>query len=120
MVEILDRTTLGAVMAFAKYAATPKLKSLVPNRCAPLRNIKPDIRTSPWPHVRVTGKRVHLRIEPDFSSRAIGVVKKDERFAALDFKKDRRGKQWVKLGLPDGSTGWAAAWLTNAPERGLP
>jgi hypothetical protein len=112
---------VGAVMSFAKYAATPKLETLVPNRCSPLDwdSIKPDIRTSPWPHVRVTGKRVHVRVEPRADSRFTTIVKAGERFAALDFKKDRFGKKWVKLGFPDGSTGWVAAWLTNALERGL-
>jgi len=110
---------VNAVMSFARDAATPQLHTLVPNRCAPLPSINPDIRTTPWPHVRINGKRVYLRSEPSTKALVIGLVKEGERYAALGFKKDERGEQWIQLGLADGSTGWVAAWLTNAPDTGL-
>jgi hypothetical protein len=52
------------VMVLARMAAHPQLRAELPQRCAPRDLGTPTIRTTPWPRVKVTGGRVHLREDP--------------------------------------------------------
>lgn len=105
------RGYVNAVMAYARRAATPDGARRVPGRCWP-RAFEAPVRL-PDDRVRVRGGAVNVRRKPGYENRLVGVVRKGDVLAVLDRKKDRRGKPWIEVVLPNGRTGWVARWYTR-------
>lgn len=106
------------VMAFARRAATPGLRSDVPARCLPRDFGQPPIRKKPWPRIVVTGRSVFLRRGAGSVNRAFEVLHRGDRPAVLGRGRDANGKLWLEVGLEDGRRGWIVAWYVAAIGRG--
>lgn len=117
--SIGSRSYVRAVMAFARRASTPTLRSDVPARCFPRDLGEPTVRTEPWPRVVVTGRSVFLRRGGSSESRAIDVLYRGDRLAVLGSARAANGRLWLEVGLKDGKRGWISAWFAQPIRKGL-
>jgi len=104
---------VDSVTTIARLATSATKRELIAARCFPKPFATPRIRTQPWPRVEVTGRRVYLRNGPGYENRAIGTVKRGQRLHVLGSGHDPRGKQWLRVGLRDGSQAWIAGWYAQ-------
>ena len=111
--SLSSRRYVDKVIAIAQAAASPATAARVPSSCFPQNLRQPTIRTQPFPRVWVTGGAVNLRTSAGFEYRTVTVVRRGQKLAVLSRGRDPRGETWLRVGLPDGRTGWIASWLTT-------
>jgi uncharacterized protein YgiM (DUF1202 family) len=58
-------------------------------------------------------RAVYVREGVGSDNRAKGIVRRGQRLAVLGRADDSRGRQWLRVGLPKGETGWIAGWFTE-------
>jgi len=97
-------------LAGCKTAAPPPPPVPVP--VVPAAEAKP---TPPQEYVRVTGTRLNVREQPNTSAAAVARVKKGERLAVLG-----RDDGWVRVQLPDGTSGWVHGKYVRSEEPCTP
>lgn len=108
-----SRRYVDRAIRWATLGANQRTRAQVPEGCFPIEFEEPTIRSAPRPRVLVSGGRVYVRRDPGYESAAFQTVKRGTRLTVLSRAADPRGKPWVKVGLPDGQTGWLAAWFTK-------
>ena len=103
---------VNRVVGTARDAAKPDARSLVSAPCFPANVPDAHVRAKPWPRVTITGGRVNVRAGAGAENRMLTTVKRGTKLAVLGRAADARGKDWLHVGLSDGTTGWVAAWYT--------
>jgi hypothetical protein len=116
-----SRGSLGyvnRVIAYARAAADPDTRQAVPDRCFPADVRAAHVRAKPWPKIVVTGRRVNVRESAGAQrgNHIVTTVKRGTKLTVLGRAQKIDGKQWLHVGLRDGSTGWIAAWFTSAKD----
>jgi hypothetical protein len=99
------------VMGVAQAAASPAFAADIKERCFPGDFEDPKIRTEPFPRVVIRGHRVNVRLAPGYENRPVDTVRRGDILPVLARGSDPRGKQWLKVGLHAGRTGWIASWF---------
>ncbi len=108
-----SRRYVDRAIRWATLGANPRTSDQVPIGCFPIEFEEPTIRLAPRPRVLVEGGRVYIRRDPGYEGAALGTVKRGTRLTVLAKAADPRGQAWLKVGLPDGQTGWLAAWYAR-------
>lgn len=107
--SLWSRGALGyvdRVMQYAHLAAAPEIIPWLPLRCAPGHVGAPNIRTKPWPRIVVTAASANLRPLPA-DGHPIATAHRGNVFARLATVRVN-GREWLRVGLHDGSTAWIA------------
>ncbi len=94
------------VMAIAYRYLTPKGRTRIPRGCLAPFATNVD--------ARFTTVNLNVRRAPGTENRRFAVAPRGTRLNVYDVGKDRRGRRWFKVQLPDKRIGWVASWYTRA------
>lgn len=106
------RRYVNRVMAIAERAATPRLASRVPARCAP-RLPEGFTAAGVLEVVAVRARAVYVRRGPGVDNRATAIVRRGDELRVLDRTQLSSGRVWIHVQRPNGRLGWVAGWLTR-------